>query len=91
LMPYLYTLMWQASADVVSHTVLFEDDGLQTTFAEDRCVVIAFTATSSPGQLELGAAQRGIWTLPYGHVRVVLPDGEKRVLLLQSSGVQLSR
>lgn len=75
--------------DVVSHAVLFEDDGLQTTFAADRFVVIAFTAISSPEQLELSASQRGTWTLPYEHIRVVLPDSEKRVLHLQSSSVQL--
>jgi alpha-glucosidase len=75
----------------VSRAVLFEDDGLQTTFAEDRCALISFTLRSSSERLEVDASQRGTWTLPYDHIRVVLPDGEKRSLHLQSSSVQLTR
>lgn len=75
---------------VETHTVLFEDNGLQTTNAADQCVVHQFHATSTRDKLSVEATQQGAWTLPYENIHVVLPESEKRSLNLQSSGVRLS-
>jgi alpha-glucosidase len=68
---------------------LFEDDGLQASFAGDRCVVIAFHATSDDDSLELRATRQGDWPLPYEHIRIALPAGETRTLRLQAEDVRL--
>jgi len=68
---------------------LFEDNGLQTTHAEDQRVIHAISATSDRDSLRVHASQRGIWPLPYQHIRVILPPGETRMLHLTSTGVPL--
>ena len=70
---------------------LFEDNGLQTTNSTDGYVVHHFHATSAGDELFLQTTQQGNWTLPYESIRVVLPEFEKRTLILQSSGVRLTR
>ena len=76
---------------VETPAVLFEDNGLQTTNASDQHVIHDFRATSTLDKLSVVVTHQGTWTLPYDHMRVVLPESEKRSLNLQSSGVRLTR
>ena len=80
-----------SSASVESKAILFEDDGLQTTHADDKRVIHAFHATSDHDTLRIEASQQGSWQLPYEQIRVILPQGEKRTLHLATDGVPLSR
>ena len=80
-----------SSASVASETILFEDNGLQTTHADDQRVIHAFHATSDRDTLRIEATQQGSWHLPYEQIRVILPQGEKRTLHLATNGVPLTR
>lgn len=75
---------------VTMQAVLFEDDGFQALFADDRCAVISVEATSADDALELSATRKGGWALPYESIRVVLPEGEIRALRLHAEGVRLT-
>ena len=66
---------------------LFEDNGLQTTFASDQCVTHAFHALASADSLQLSVTSEGSWTLPYSSIRVVLPTAEKRALQLPANSL----
>jgi len=70
-----------------SEARLFEDNGLQTTFASDECVTHAFHALASADSLQLSVTSEGTWTLPYSSIRVVLPTAEKRALQLPANGL----
>ena len=66
---------------------LFEDNGLQTTFASDQCVTHAFHALASADSLQLSVTSEGTWTLPYSSIRMVLPTAEKRALQLPANSL----
>jgi len=70
-----------------SEARLFEDNGLQTTFASDQCVTHAFHALASADSLQLSVTSEGTWTLPYSSIRVVLPTAEKRALQLPANSL----
>lgn len=70
-----------------SHARLFEDNGLQTTFANDQCVTHEFHASTSADSLQLSVSSVGGWALPYTTIRVVLPASEQRVMRLPTHGI----
>ena len=76
---------------VASETILFEDNGLQTTHADNQRVIHTFHAISDRDTLRIEASQQGSWQLPYEQIRVILPQGEKRTLHLATNGVPLTR
>jgi len=80
-----------SSTSVESKTILFEDNGLQTTHADNQRVIHIFRATSDRDSLRIEASQQGSWHLPYEHIRAVLPHGETRVLHLTTTGVPLKK
>jgi alpha-glucosidase len=80
-----------SSSTVESSAVLFQDNGLQTTNATHQCVVHTFTAKSVDSELSIASTQIGNASLPYEHIRVALPTGEKRSLRLQHTGVRLTQ
>ena len=80
-----------SDAVCATQATLYEDDGLQTAQGANQQKVHHFRATATRDQLTLTVSHEGAWTLPYEYIRIVLPDAEKRALLLQSSGVRLTR
>ncbi|MEO7253166.1 MAG: TIM-barrel domain-containing protein [Casimicrobium sp.] len=80
-----------ASRLCTGSALLFEDNGLQTTDADDQHVVHTFNATSDSDGLRIHVSQRGNWALPYQSVRVILPRGETRPLHLTTTGVSLKQ
>jgi hypothetical protein len=70
---------------------LFEDDGLQVGDGVDRHVLHRFEARADATGLSITASQRGRWPLPYAKIRVVLPAGELRPLVLSAGAVPLVR
>ena len=80
-----------STASVESKTILFEDNGVQTTHADDHRVIHTFIATSHRDTLRIEATQQGSWQLPYEHVRVILPERETRTLKLAATGVSLKQ
>ena len=73
-----------SSTPVESDATLFEDNGLQTTHADDQRVIHTFRAISDRDTLRIEATQQGSWHLPYEHIRMVLPAGENRTLHIVS-------
>ena len=80
-----------SSAKATTSTVLFEDNGLQTTHADDQRVIHTFNAASDRDSLRIEASQRGTWALPYQNIRVILPPDETRTLYLTSTSVPLKQ
>ena len=80
-----------SDAACTTQGTLFEDDGLQTAQGSTQYKAHHFCATATRDQLTLSVSHAGAWTLPYAHIRVLLPAAEKRALLMQSSGVHLTQ
>ena len=80
-----------SDAIIQTQAQLFEDDGLQTTHAPDRCVAHQFRATATRTALSIQLQSHGSWALPYTHIRVQLPSTEQRVVALHTDGLRLSR
>ena len=80
-----------ASTPVQSMATLFEDNGLQTTHADDQRVIHTFRATSDRDALHIEASQQGSWQLPYEQIRVILPAGENRTLHIATTGIPLKQ
>jgi alpha-glucosidase len=78
-------------APTTSVAELFEDDGLQVGDDVDRHVLHRFEARADAAGLRIAASQQGRWPLPYAKIRVVLPAGEQRPLVLSAGAVPLVR
>ena len=80
-----------SSTPLESSATLFEDNGLQTTHADDQRVIHTFRATSDHDSLRIEASQQGSWRLPYEHIRVILPASENRKLYIETTGIRLQQ
>ncbi len=68
---------------------LYEDDGLSHDYRDGDCAEVECSLEWTDRIVRLDARKRGGFELPYKTLRVVLPPGEKRRLLVSSDGVAL--
>ena len=68
---------------------LYEDDGLTLAYRDGGYSEVAFEMTSTKDEVRVRAGVRGRYALPYRAIRVVVPRGETRRLVLEAEGVTL--
>jgi alpha-glucosidase len=74
-----------------SSFVLYEDDGLSHRHRDGDHAQIECMLEWTDCTLRVDAIKRGRFELPFSTLRVVLPRGEKRRLLMRGEGVALGR
>jgi len=70
---------------------LYEDDGLSHRHRDGEQAQVECTLEWTDRTLRVHAVKQGRFDLPYRTLRVVLPPGEKRRLLMRGEGVTLDR
>jgi alpha-glucosidase len=80
--------IFPAKGEGASSFVLYEDDGISRRHEDGEFAEITFELRSTSRTIELGARRDGHYPLPES-IRVVLPRGERRRLVLRGEGVEL--
>jgi alpha-glucosidase len=81
--------VFPAHGDHESTFVLYEDDGLTNRHEDGEFAEVAFALRSTRRTIELVAERTGEYRVP-SSIRVVLPPGERRRLVLRGEGVALT-
>jgi alpha-glucosidase len=68
---------------------LYEDDGISLRYRDGDYAEVAFELESTAEHIVLTARVSGRYALPYPHIVVELPAGERRPLSLRAEGVGL--
>ena len=68
---------------------LYEDDGCSLGYAKGDFAVVDVKMRATRRTVELEARKTGRYALPYQSIRVILPAGERRRLVLTGKGVDL--
>jgi alpha-glucosidase len=77
--------------DATSSFTLYEDDGISLRHRDGEFAEVVFTMTTAAGEVRIRAQASGRYALPYRSIRVVLPTGDSRRLVLEGAGVLLQR
>jgi len=69
--------------------VLYEDDGISHACAQGDYAEVTLELASTPRTITVKARKTGRYRLPYDSIRVVLPEGESRRLVLRGTDIKL--
>ena len=69
---------------------LYEDDGLGFGYREGHFAEIDFNLRTSSRTITLDAHKRGRFALPYDRISIVMPNDERRRLVLRGEGITLA-
>ncbi len=69
---------------------LYEDDGHTCAYRDGGCAQVAIGVHWNATEIRVHARKHGRYALPYSVIRVVLPHGERRSLVLTGNRVSLS-
>jgi alpha-glucosidase len=72
-----------------SSFTLYEDDGISLRHSDGEFAEVAFTMTTTAGEVRIRAQASGRYALPYRSVRVCVATGDARRLVLDGEGVVL--
>ena len=75
----------------VATFALYEDDGRSLDYAKGHFAVIDVEMRATRRVIEINAHKTGPYALPYRSIRVILPVGERRRVVLTGKGVELVR
>ena len=76
--------------DGTASFALYEDDGCSLGYAKGDFAVVDVKMRATRRTVELEARKTGRYALPYQSIRVILPAGERRRLVLTGKGVALT-
>jgi alpha-glucosidase len=81
--------VFPAPGESTSTFTLYEDDGLSLRYREGDFANVRFDMATSADAIRIRAAVTGNYALPYDCVCIVVPRGESRRLVLESTVVRL--
>ena len=67
-------------------SMLYEDDGLSNAYRDGGSTTLRFTLSHAQDAVRLAIAREGGYRLPYDSIRIALPPGETRRLLVEPAG-----
>ena len=73
-----------------SEFTLYEDDGLGFGYREGDFAEIDFALRTTGRMITLDARKRGRFALPYDRISIVVPNDERRRLVLRGDGIMLA-